>query len=89
MWEMRTFPLPMDRILSGNIRGVNSLKKQIEVMAFIMKHVVGLVSLLETKVKSRLVSCIKKCLVVDRCFSSSTSYHPNGRIMLAWKPEVF
>ncbi|XP_048496446.1 uncharacterized protein LOC125495695 [Beta vulgaris subsp. vulgaris] len=79
----------MDRVLAWNVRGVNNPKKQQEVKAFLHKHVVGLVGLLETKVKAIHLGDLYHKVFQGWCFSSNTSYHPGGRIVLAWKPGIF
>lgn len=42
----------MDNILSWNVRGLDSKKKQVEVTNFLISHNIRLFSLLETKVKA-------------------------------------
>ena len=87
-WEGETLPPLMDRVLSWNVQGVNNPKKQMKVKAFIMKHAVGLVGLLETKVKVVHLSDMYQRMFQGWCFSSNIIYHANGRILLAWQPGV-
>ncbi|KAJ8428605.1 hypothetical protein Cgig2_025265 [Carnegiea gigantea] len=49
---------PMDSIIVWNIRGLNSLNKQEDIKIFLEKHKIGLVALLETKVKNKNVTAI-------------------------------
>ena len=50
--ERRGSPL-MDNIITWNIRGLNSPNKQDDIKIFLEKHRVGLVALLENKVKEK------------------------------------
>ncbi|XP_048490019.1 uncharacterized protein LOC125491981 [Beta vulgaris subsp. vulgaris] len=84
-----TLPLTMDRVLAWNVRGVNNPKKQLEIKAFLHKYVVGLVGLLETKVKAVHLGELYHKVFQGWCFSSNISYHPGGRIILAWKHGIF
>lgn len=43
----------MDKILSWNVRGLNNINKQKDVKQYIQKLRVGVVRLLETKIKAQ------------------------------------
>lgn len=70
----------MVRVLSWNVRGVNSPKKQNEVKKFIHKHSVGLVGHLESKVKSSHLGELFKRMFGGLSFSSNINHHVDGRI---------
>ena len=79
----------MDRILTWNVRGINGVQKQIEVRSFIHQQYVGLVGLLESKIKASNLGSLYQRMFSGWCFTSNSSFHDNGRILVAWKPGVF
>ena len=79
----------MDRVLAWNVRGLNSIQKQNEVNHFIQKYAVGLVGLLEHKVKLSNLGKLYQKVFVNWCFTSNSSYHSGGRIVVAWKAGCF
>ncbi|XP_056697530.1 uncharacterized protein [Spinacia oleracea] len=87
--EGGTLPTLMDRIAAWNFRGLNSLQKQNEVKHFIQKYEVGLVGLLEHKVKLPNLGKLYQKVFAKWCFTSNASYHPGGRIIVAWKTGSF
>ena len=54
----RRDPLHMDNIITWNIRGLNSPNKQEDAKIFLEKHRVGLVALLEIKIKEKNVKVV-------------------------------
>lgn len=89
MWEEGTPLQVMDRILSWNVRGLNSPNKQVDVKKFIQHHSVGLVGLLETKVKASNLGSLYQRVFSGWCFSSNSAFHDGGRVVIAWKPGIF
>lgn len=87
--EGGTLRIVMDRILTWNVRGLNSSRKQKDVCRFIQKHDIGLVGLLETKIKACHLGNLYQNVFKSWCFTSNSSYHPGGRVVVAWKPGVF
>ena len=87
--EEGTLPNLMDRILSWNVRGINLAQKQYTVKHFLHKYHVGLVGLLEHKVKLPNLGKLYQRVFPNWCFSSNASYHNGGRIILAWNPGSF
>ncbi|XP_056685823.1 uncharacterized protein [Spinacia oleracea] len=87
--EGGTLPTLMDRIAAWNVRGLNSLQKQNEVKHFIQKYEVGLVGLLEDKVKLPNLGKLYQKVFAKWCFTSNARYHPGGRIVVAWKAGSF
>ncbi|XP_056690078.1 uncharacterized protein [Spinacia oleracea] len=79
----------MDRVLAWNVRGLNSTQKQDEVKHFIQKYAVGLVGLLEHKVKLSNLGRLYQRVFANWCFSSNSSFHDGGRIVIAWKSGCF
>ena len=79
----------MDRILAWNVRGLNSSQKHNEVKHFIHKYEVGLVGLLEHKVKLPNLGKLYQKVFTNWCFTSNASYHTGGRIVVAWKSGCF
>ncbi|XP_056687902.1 uncharacterized protein [Spinacia oleracea] len=79
----------MDRILCWNVRGINSTQKQNEVRKFVQRHDVGLVGLLEHKVKLAKLGKLYQNIFMNWCFTSNASFHNGGRIVVAWKLNSF
>lgn len=79
----------MDRILCWNVRGINRARKQEDVRNYINKLSVGLFSLPETKVKISNLGNRYQRMFVGWCFTSNSSYHKGGRIIVAWKAGSF
>ncbi|XP_010666661.1 uncharacterized protein LOC104883796 [Beta vulgaris subsp. vulgaris] len=79
----------MDKIIIWNVRGVNNPNKQLEVKKFLTKKVVGIVGLLETKVKASNMGSLYQKLFSGWCFTANLAEHRSGRIVLAWNPNSF
>ncbi|XP_048496375.1 uncharacterized protein LOC125495639 [Beta vulgaris subsp. vulgaris] len=79
----------MDKILIWNVRGLNSQQKKKDVNLVINSQKVGLIGLLETKVKAHNMGEIYLNMFKGWCFTSNSSYHRGGRIVLAWNPKNF
>ncbi|XP_056685479.1 uncharacterized protein [Spinacia oleracea] len=79
----------MDRVLSWNVRGLNLIQKQDIVRQLIHKYHVGLVGLLEHKVKTANLGKLYQRMFSTWCFTSNASYHDGGRIIVAWNPNSF
>lgn len=79
----------MDKLLCWNVRGLNSSNKQIDVNFFFHKYAFGAVSLLETNIKARNLGILYQKVFYGWCFTSNSSFHDGGRILLAWKPGSF
>ncbi|XP_062114462.1 uncharacterized protein LOC133825549 [Humulus lupulus] len=50
---------------------------------------IGLVGLLETKVKAKKLGALFLNMFSSWCFTSNNAWHKNGRILLAWNPNIF
>ncbi|KAM6583735.1 hypothetical protein CsatB_010737 [Cannabis sativa] len=79
----------MDRMLSWNVRGINSPNKHNEVRQFIAKNNVGLIGLLETRVKAPKLGALYLRMFSNLCFTSNIAWHKEGRIIVAWNPLSF
>uniref|UniRef100_A0A803PR18 Endonuclease/exonuclease/phosphatase domain-containing protein n=1 Tax=Cannabis sativa TaxID=3483 RepID=A0A803PR18_CANSA len=79
----------MDKILSWNVRGINNQHKQHEVKQFIAKNNVGLVGLLETRVKAPSLGALYVRMFSNWCFTANNAWHKGGRIAVAWNPLSF
>lgn len=55
---------------------------------FLAQHYVGLVGLLETKVKAAGLGSLYQVMFQSWYFTTNLAYNPNGRIIVAWKPGV-
>ncbi|XP_048503083.1 uncharacterized protein LOC125498834 [Beta vulgaris subsp. vulgaris] len=72
-----------------NVRGINCLSKQSEVKKIIANRSLGLISLIETKVKDKNMGRLYSNMFSGWCFTSNSFYHQGGRIVLAWNPLSF
>ncbi|KAM6543410.1 hypothetical protein CsatB_007857 [Cannabis sativa] len=79
----------MDKIISWNVRGINSQQKQNMVKHFIAIQKVGLVGLLETRVKAPKLGALYMNMFSGWCFTTNLAWHKGGRIILAWNPNQF
>lgn len=79
----------MDSILIWNVQGINSLMKQKEVKKMINIRSLGMVSLIETKVKAKNMGKMYQNLFAGWCFYSNSSFHSGGRLTLSWTPLSF
>lgn len=79
----------MDMVYSRMFdQGINLAKNQTDVNQFIQHHNVGLVCLLESKVKASNIGSLYQRIFGGWCFSSNSSFHDGGRIIIAFKPGV-
>lgn len=79
----------MSSIISWNIRDLNWPNKQEDVKSFLQLHEVGLVGLLETKVKDKNVSTIARRTCPGWKWIHNIALNPNGRIWIAWEPRIY
>lgn len=70
---MEVLPRRMDSIVCWNVRGANSPTKQREIKKFLSFRKVGLVSLLETKVKVSNMGSLYLNLFHGWCFTSNSA----------------
>lgn len=56
---------------------------------FISQHSIGLVRLLETKVKLPAMGKLYQVVFQNWCFTSNIAFHKDGRVILAWNLGVF
>lgn len=89
MREVETSLSKMDSVVVWNVRGVNSLQKQQSVRNFLNTQAVGVVCLLETKVKPSNMGSLYKNVFQGWCFTSNSNCHKGGRIVVAWNPMSF
>ncbi|XP_062118423.1 uncharacterized protein LOC133832049 [Humulus lupulus] len=54
-----------------------------------MKQRVGLVGLLETRVKAQNIGALYVRMFSGWCFTSNIAWHKGGRIMVSWNPLIF
>ncbi|XP_056691612.1 uncharacterized protein [Spinacia oleracea] len=84
-----TFQILEASLLDKEELGPKLHSKQNEVNHFIQKYAVGLVGLLEHKVKLSNLGKLYQKVFVNWCFTSNSSYHSGGRIVVAWKAGCF
>ncbi|KAH0696002.1 hypothetical protein KY289_013484 [Solanum tuberosum] len=85
-------PYPILRIvnmLSWNVRGLNGPNKQKEVKLLCSEEHVGLVGLLETKIKSNKIDQVADKLFGGWSYITNLVEHYNGRIWIIWRPDYY
>lgn len=78
----------MASILSWNIRGLNWPNKQEDVRSLYLKEM-GLIGLLETKVKEKNVHSTATRSFLRWQWIHNFSYNTKGRIWIAWRPSAY
>ncbi|XP_062104406.1 uncharacterized protein LOC133815604 [Humulus lupulus] len=81
--------LVMDRIMAWNVQGLNNPNKQNEIKYLISNKKIGLVGLLETRVKTQKLGEVYIRMFARWCFSSNNAWHKGGRIIISWNPAMF
>jgi exonuclease III len=71
--------------LIWNIRGLNHPSKQKEVRDMIKLHKIGLICLIETRVKENKANRIRNSIVSDWDYIFNYDNHFLGRIWICWK----
>ncbi|XP_062113350.1 uncharacterized protein LOC133824482 [Humulus lupulus] len=79
----------MDRIFCCNVQGINSQHKHQDIKHLILSKNVGLVSLLETKVKNKNMGSLYNSLFSGWFFTDNNPWIDKGRIIVAWNPKVY
>ncbi|XP_060960884.1 uncharacterized protein LOC133031410 [Cannabis sativa] len=79
----------MDKVISWNVRGINSQQKQLNVKQFIALQKADLVGLLETRVKSSKLGDLYQRMFQGWCFTTNLAWHKGGRIIMAWNHLLF
>ncbi|XP_057248909.1 uncharacterized protein LOC130590477 [Beta vulgaris subsp. vulgaris] len=79
----------MDNIVSWNVRGLNSRRKQGDVRQFLVSHNIKLFSFLETKIKAPALGDFYLNVCPGWCITTNNQWHGNGRIVLGWQPSAF
>ena len=78
----------MDNILCWNVRGLNGLNKKEDISLVLNKHNVGLVGLLETKVKPHNINRVANASQGWQSYSN-TQPGVKDRIWVLWKPNRY
>lgn len=81
--------LGMVRIMCWNIRGLNAPNKQREVKSLCRNEEVGLVGLLETKVKRNKIVDIATKIFEGWQYITNLDAHYNGRVLIGWRPDFY
>ena len=79
----------MGSIASWNIRGLNWPNKQEDVHTFLHINKVGLIGLLETKVKEKNADRVAKLAFPGWQWQHNFECNPRGRIWIAWRPNFY
>ena len=79
----------MDRICSWNISGLNWYNKQEDVKSFLQEKLIGLVGLLETKVKVENVVSVANNVFQGWSWHHNFNHNAKGRIWIAQRPSRY
>ncbi|KAJ8419728.1 LOW QUALITY PROTEIN: hypothetical protein Cgig2_019166 [Carnegiea gigantea] len=79
----------VDSIANWNIRGLNWPNKQEDVKIFLHENKIGLVGLLETKIKEHNVRKVASRLFHNWEWFHNFSLNHKGRIWIAWNPRAY
>lgn len=83
------YVLGMINILSWNVRGLNGLNKQREVKLLCNELEVGLIGLLETKIKSNRIDAIADNMFGGWKIHTNHLSHYNGRVCMIWREDMY
>ncbi|XP_030494903.1 uncharacterized protein LOC115710693 [Cannabis sativa] len=75
--------------MAWNVRGINIQQKQTSVKQLIDYQKIGLVGLLETRVKAQNLGALYVRMFEGWCFTSNNAWHKGGRIIVCWKLDSF
>ena len=79
----------MDRVCSWNVRGLNWPNKQEDLKIFLQEKRIGLIGMLETKVKERNVNKVATRLLQGWHWQHNFQLNAKGRIWVAWRPGFY
>ncbi|KAK7273781.1 hypothetical protein RIF29_14844 [Crotalaria pallida] len=79
----------MDNIACWNIRGLNSPSKQKEVLNFHKRYKVGLLGVLENKLRTNAIEAVMQKIAPGWSYFSDTDICPIGRILVLWRKDMF
>lgn len=74
-------------VITWNVRGINKIYKQKEVKKFIQKNDVGLIVILENRVKEKNVSKTIMKIANNWGWCANYSHSDKGRIWVMWDPN--
>ncbi|KAH0698625.1 hypothetical protein KY284_012840 [Solanum tuberosum] len=90
MLALNPYPIMgMVNMLSWNVRGLNGPNKHKEVKLLCSEEHVGLVGLLETKIKSKKIDQVADKLFGGWSYTTNLVEHYNGRIWIIWRPDYY
>jgi len=79
----------MDKIVSWNIRGLNWPNKQEDLKSFLHINKVGMVGLMETKIKMENDSHITARAFPRWRWENNCTPNIKGRLWVAWQPRMY
>jgi len=81
--------VPMDNIISWNIRGLNWPNKQEDLKAFLHSYRVGMVGLIETKIKQINDNVIAARTFAGWRWDNNSTPSIKGRLWIAWQRRYY
>lgn len=82
---MRGYLLSMDSIVLWNVREMNALNKLRELHMYCNKHRVGLLGMIESKLRDQNMDICKRLFFKQWDFVHNLDYHARGRLWILWK----
>lgn len=79
----------MVNLIVWNVRGLNGPNKQEEVKLLCNNEEVGLIGLLENKVRKEKFDQVATKLFNGWSHLTNLETHHNGRILIAWRPDYY
>jgi len=82
-------PPQMDRIISWNVRGMNSPQKQEDIKLFLHQQPTGMVGFLETKVKEENMTQVVGRVCNNWHWVHNADSMNRGRVLVCWHPQSY
>lgn len=79
----------MQSIAAWNVRGMNAVSRQRDIQAFCTKHMVGMMGILEHKIKSGNQDKVYNKLCQGWGWVTNISDDPRGRIWQMWRRDIY
>lgn len=89
MQKVSHLPLVMNNVCVWNVRGINSSRKQQQVLRVLQMNNVAFYGLVEMKIRTKNYPTISQNLFSNWCVCTNFSCHKGGRILIALKPFIY
>lgn len=79
----------MNNMCIWNVRGLNSPRKQKEIVKTVLLNKVAICGLVEMKIKTKNFPLIYQNMFSDWNLCTNFSCHKGSRILIAWRPKIY